>query len=62
VSVAEGPLAYLVIIASLIAAYIALNVGAKRCGQQYGAAVGSRALPVAGAIGIAAVVRQEARS
>lgn len=53
--VSGGPLGYLVIIASLIAGYMALNIGANDVANNMGPAVGSRALTMAGAIAIAAV-------
>ena len=51
----EGPLSYLVIIASVIAGYMALNIGANDVANNMGPAVGSRALTMAGAIAIAVV-------
>ncbi|MBO0662640.1 inorganic phosphate transporter [Jiella sp. MQZ9-1] len=54
-SFGSGPLSYLVILASLIAGYMALNVGANDVANNMGPAVGSRALTLAGALAIAAV-------
>jgi PiT family inorganic phosphate transporter len=54
-SVAEGPLSYLVVIAALIAAYMALSIGANDVANNMGPAVGSRALTMGSALLIAAV-------
>jgi PiT family inorganic phosphate transporter len=54
-SVADGPLSYLVVIAALFAGYMALNVGANDVANNMGPAVGSQALTMAGALAIAAV-------
>jgi inorganic phosphate transporter, PiT family len=54
-SIAEGPLAYFVVVATLIAAYMALNVGANDVANNMGPAVGSRALTLGGALVIAAI-------
>ncbi|MFN3350142.1 inorganic phosphate transporter [Pseudorhodoplanes sp.] len=54
-SVASGPLAYLVVIAAVIAAYMALSIGANDVANNMGPAVGSRALTMGSAIAIAAV-------
>jgi PiT family inorganic phosphate transporter len=53
-STTEGPLSYLVLIAALIAAYMALNVGANDVANNMGPAVGSKALTMLGALAIAA--------
>lgn len=55
VYVSDGPLSYLVIIASMIAGYMALNIGANDVANNMGPAVGSRALTMAGAVAIAAL-------
>ena len=55
VFVADGPLTYLVVIAAVIAGYMALNVGANDVANNMGPAVGSKALTLAGALAIAAV-------
>lgn len=55
VSVADLPLAYLVIVAALFAAYMALNIGANDVANNMGPAVGSRVLSMTGALIIAAV-------
>ncbi len=52
---AGGPFVYLVVIASVISAYMALNVGANDVANNMGPAVGGRALTMAGALAIAAV-------
>ena len=49
VFVADGPLTYLVVIAAVIAGYMALNVGANDVANNMGPAVGSKALTLAGA-------------
>ncbi len=54
-SVADGPLSYLVVIAALIAAYMALSIGANDVANNMGPAVGSRALTMGSALLIAAV-------
>jgi PiT family inorganic phosphate transporter len=54
-SISEGPLTYFVIVAALIAAYKALNIGANDVANNMGPAVGSRALKLSAALGIAAV-------
>lgn len=54
-SVASGPLSYLVVIAALIAAYMALSIGANDVANNMGPAVGSRALTMGSALAIAAV-------
>ncbi|WP_127144346.1 inorganic phosphate transporter [Pelagibacterium montanilacus] len=54
-SVASGPMAYLVVIATVIAAYMALNIGANDVANNMGPAVGARALTLGGALVIAAV-------
>ena len=51
----DGPLSYLIVIGSVIAGYMALNIGANDVANNMGPAVGSRALTMAGAIAIAAV-------
>jgi inorganic phosphate transporter, PiT family len=55
VSLPEGPFNYLVIIAAVIAGYMALNVGANDVANNMGPAVGSKALTMVGALLIAAV-------
>lgn len=54
-SVSQGPLNYLVLIAALIAGYMALNIGANDVANNMGPAVGSKSLTLAGALAIAAV-------
>jgi PiT family inorganic phosphate transporter len=54
-SIVQGPLSYFVIVAAVIAAYMALNIGANDVANNMGPAVGSRALTLAGALAIAAV-------
>ncbi len=54
-SVSQGPLTYLVVIAALIAAYMALSIGANDVANNMGPAVGSRALTMGSALAIAAV-------
>ncbi|HZL29981.1 MAG TPA: anion permease [Pseudolabrys sp.] len=54
-SSAGGPLSNFVYIAALIAAYMALNIGANDVANNMGPAVGSRALTMAAALAIAAV-------
>lgn len=53
--VGDGPLALYVVVGALIAGYLALNVGANDVANNMGPAVGSRALPMAAALAIAAV-------
>ncbi len=55
ISVATGPLSYLVVIAALIAAYMALGIGANDVANNMGPAVGSRALTMGSALLIAAI-------
>ena len=50
ISVATGPLSYLVVIAALIAAYMALGIGANDVANNMGPAVGSRALTMGSAL------------
>jgi len=52
---ADGPMSYLVVIAAVIAGYMALNVGANDVANNMGPAVGSRALTMGGALLIAAI-------
>lgn len=54
-AVGGGPLGYLVIIATVIAAYMALNIGANDVANNMGPAVGARALTMTGALAIAAL-------
>jgi PiT family inorganic phosphate transporter len=54
-SVATGPFSYLVVIAALIAAYMALGIGANDVANNMGPAVGSRALTMTSALVIAAI-------
>ena len=54
-AVGGGPLAYLVIIATVIAAYMALNIGANDVANNMGPAVGAKALTMTGALVIAAI-------
>jgi inorganic phosphate transporter, PiT family len=54
-SIASGPLTYLVIIAASISGYMALNVGANDVANNMGPAVGSKALTLFGALMIAAI-------
>ena len=51
--VADGPTSYLVVIAAVIAGYMALNVGANDVANNMGPAVGSKALTMMGALIIA---------
>lgn len=51
----DGPMSYLVVIAAVIAGYMALNVGANDVANNMGPAVGSRALSMGGALIIAAI-------
>ncbi len=55
VSITDGPLSWFVIGAAVIAAYMALNVGANDVANNMGPAVGSRALTLTGALVIAAI-------
>jgi PiT family inorganic phosphate transporter len=50
-----GPFSYLVIVGAVIAAYMALNVGANDVANNMGPAVGGKALTMAGALAIAAI-------
>jgi inorganic phosphate transporter, PiT family len=54
-SISDGPLSWFVIVAAMIAAYMALNVGANDVANNMGPAVGSRALTLTGALIIAAI-------
>src|SRR6218665_1681244 len=54
-AVTDGPMSYLVIIAAVIAGYMALNVGANDVANNMGPAVGSKALTMGGALLIAAI-------
>jgi inorganic phosphate transporter, PiT family len=54
-SAGQSPLTSFVIFAAVIAAYMALNVGANDVANNMGPAVGSRALTMTGALAIAAV-------
>jgi PiT family inorganic phosphate transporter len=54
-STISTPLSYFVVIAAVIAAYMALNIGANDVANNMGPAVGSRALNLMGALAIAAV-------
>lgn len=54
-SISGGPLAYFVIVAAVIAAYMALSIGANDVANNMGPAVGSRALTMTGALLIAAL-------
>src|SRR5690606_18539219 len=51
----SGPLSYLVVIATVIAAYMALNIGANDVANNMGPAVGAKALTMGGALAIAAI-------
>ncbi|TVR11697.1 MAG: anion permease [Salinarimonadaceae bacterium] len=51
--VVDGPLSYLVIAGAVVAAYMALNIGANDVANNMGPAVGSRALTLGGALVIA---------
>lgn len=53
--VAGGPQGYFVVIATVIAAYMALNIGANDVANNMGPAVGARALTMGGALTIAAI-------
>jgi inorganic phosphate transporter, PiT family len=54
-AMAGGPQSYLVIIATVIAAYMALNIGANDVANNMGPAVGAKALTMGGALLIAAI-------
>lgn len=54
-AVSDGPLSWLVIVATVIAAYMALNIGANDVANNMGPAVGSKALTMGGALAIAAI-------
>lgn len=54
-SMAGGPQSYFVVIATVIAAYMALNIGANDVANNMGPAVGARALTMGGALLIAAI-------
>lgn len=54
-SVAGGPQSYFVVIATVMAAYMALNIGANDVANNMGPAVGARALTMGGALLIAAI-------
>ena len=54
-SITEGPLNAFVILAAVVAAYMALNIGANDVANNMGPAVGSRALTLAGALVIATI-------
>lgn len=54
-SISQGPLSYFVIVAAMIAAYMALNIGANDVANNMGPAVGSRALTMASALAVAAI-------
>lgn len=53
--VTDGPMSYLVVIAAMIAGYMAINVGANDVANNMGPAVGSKALTMGGALVIAAI-------
>ncbi|WP_116653275.1 inorganic phosphate transporter [Pelagibacterium sediminicola] len=53
--VGGGPLSYLVVIATVIAAYMALNIGANDVANNMGPAVGAKALTMTGALVIAVI-------
>lgn len=53
--ITDGPHSYLIVIAAVIAGYMALNVGANDVANNMGPAVGSKALTMVGALLIAAV-------
>ena len=53
-SVSGGPLSHFVFVAAVIAAYMALNIGANDVANNMGPAVGSRALTMTAALAIAA--------
>ncbi|MGV3651833.1 MAG: inorganic phosphate transporter [Devosia sp.] len=52
---AGGPQGYFVVIATVIAAYMALNIGANDVANNMGPAVGAKALTMGGALAIAAI-------
>ena len=54
-SIQAGPLSYFVILASVVGAYMALNIGANDVANNMGPAVGSRALTLGHALVIAAI-------
>lgn len=54
-TVSSGPMSYLVTIATVIAAYMALNIGANDVANNMGPAVGAKALTMTGALAIAAI-------
>lgn len=54
-SIPDGPLSYFVFLGAVIAAYMALNIGANDVANNMGPAVGSRALTMTSALAIAAV-------
>jgi inorganic phosphate transporter, PiT family len=54
-SIHPGPLSYFVILASVVGAYMALNIGANDVANNMGPAVGSRALTLGHALVIAAI-------
>jgi PiT family inorganic phosphate transporter len=54
-SITEGPLTHFVIVASVIGAYMALNIGANDVANNMGPAVGSRALTMTSALAVAAI-------
>jgi PiT family inorganic phosphate transporter len=54
-SLSGGPFDYLVIIAAMIAGYMALNIGANDVANNMGPAVGSKALTMVGALVIAGI-------
>jgi PiT family inorganic phosphate transporter len=54
-SIAKDPLSHFVIVAAVIAAYMALNIGANDVANNMGPAVGSRALTMFSALAIAAI-------
>jgi hypothetical protein len=63
-SITKGALSHFVIVATFIAAYMALNIGANDVANNMGPAVGSRALTMTGAVRSRSPrsVRQQARS
>lgn len=52
---AGGPQGYFIVIATVIAAYLALNIGANDVANNMGPAVGAKALTMGGALAIAAI-------
>jgi PiT family inorganic phosphate transporter len=54
-SITKGALSHFVIVAAVIAAYMALNIGANDVANNMGPAVGSRALTMTSALAIAAI-------